>query len=161
MSGRISERKKREIARAVAISGGNITEASKEIGVPKATVSRIARRPEVQAMIEAEQTEFYKSLPNARQNIQYLIDNFLVFDDEGNPKLNGAERARAFKASMDMLKGSGMLPSHINTLYVENLLQQKNTQIISPVIQELLDQQKKELEDMVIEGEYEEKDKNE
>lgn len=140
----LSDKRKQEVAQSYAITA-NQSETARQLGINKSTVHRIIERDDVREMIDEEREKFLESLPNARANIQYLIDNFRTVDASNAPILSAGEKDQAWKSSMEVLRAAGMLPSHYGSIHIENVYQETRVQIISPVIQLLLNEQQNAL----------------
>lgn len=148
----------KKIAESVAVTG-NQAETARQLDISKATVCRRMQNDDVKAMIEAEQAQFFQSLPKARENIQFLIENYLALDEEGSLVLPKDDRDKAWKSSMEMLRASGMLPSHSPSTFVQNIYQQTNNMFLNPIIQDLLAAQGQEMLNIIeVEGALVEKE---
>lgn len=143
---------KKQIAESMATTN-NQAETARQLGVHKSTVCRIVKEDDVRVMIETEQLKFLTSLPNARENIQHLVDNYRQKDESGLPILDKEERDKAWKSSMEMLRSAGMLPSNSMSIFIQNTYNQQNNTILSPIIKELLEAQGKYMEDLIGEEE--------
>jgi predicted transcriptional regulator len=119
-----------EIAKALAekVSQQKIADL---LGVSQSTVSRLANRDDVKAMIEKETIRFLGSVPKAIDNIADLVNEM--------PQItNVKEKELGFKASRNVLEAAGILISASPSLGVVNIVQ-RNSFVLSPVVQAMLD----------------------
>lgn len=129
---------KKQIAELRA-TGKSIRKIAEVVPPSPSTVCRILKQEDVQELVEHEQAIFLQALPNARQNIQSLIENYATLSDK--------EKDLAWKSSMEMLRGVGLLPSNNLALIFQQLNIFANKDAISPQIQKILDTQLIDVQD--------------
>lgn len=153
----ITEQDKKIVAE-LAATGMGVREITRTIGEDNTSVckiSRIMNMEEVKAMVLEEQSKFLASLPNARKNVQGLIDNYDCIKDNN-------ERDRAWKSSMEMLRAAGFLPSKNMSVVLQQMnIYHGGDQMISPEVMKVLSAftddlcepvDKEEIEDAETEG---------
>jgi predicted transcriptional regulator len=106
---------------------------AKDVGLNQSSVSRFANRDDIRALIEQEQAKLLDCVPDAVQNVKDLVREMRDI-----PKKDTKRRELSYKASKDVLKSVGLLPTPIQSQTLVNLYQDNKT-LISPFIQELLD----------------------
>jgi predicted transcriptional regulator len=105
---------------------------AKDVGLNQSSVSRFANRDDIRALIEQEQAKLLDCVPDAVQNVKDLVREMRDI-----PKKDTKRRELSYKASKDVLKSVGLLPTPIQSQTFVNLYQDNKT-VISPFIQELL-----------------------
>jgi predicted transcriptional regulator len=121
-----SEQVKMEIAKALAGKVSQQTIAD-QLGVSQSTVSRLANKEDVKAMIEQETIRLLGSVPQAIDNIAGLVS-------EMPHMTNVKEKELAFKATRKVLEAAGVLNSPSPSLGVVNVFQQ-NSVVLSPIVE--------------------------
>lgn len=122
---------KKEVGRQIA-SGESQTSIADYFGVHQSTISRFAQKSDIREIVEQEQERLVEAVPDAVQNVKDLIQGMksLAGDD-----IRGKELA--YKATKDLLKTVGLMPSSINSQTVFNMFQD-NSNNISPELVHLL-----------------------
>ncbi|HLG29834.1 MAG TPA: hypothetical protein VI387_06440, partial [Candidatus Brocadiales bacterium] len=112
-----------------------------EIGLCQSQVSRFAKKEDIRSLIEQEQRRLIEVVPDAVENVKELVREM-----KNISKDDIKARELSYKASKDVLKSVGLLPTPIQSQTFINLYQD-NKQIISPVMEEILERIAKEIED--------------
>mgnify|MGYP001571761977 CR=1 FL=1 len=120
-----------ELASEIA-SGQSITRIAERHNVSRQTIIERKQNPEMQEMIRSEREKFLNCIPKARQNIESGINNYDKLSDASR------EKERAWRASMEVLRGAGMLPSKDVSIMVNQYISAPHSQIIAPDILRLL-----------------------
>ena len=126
------------------------------VGMHHSQISRFAQRDEIQALIEAEQTKLLDCVPDAVENV-----NRLVREMKDIPKEDTKRMELAYKATKDVLKSVGLLPTANQSQTLININNDNRQQILSPVIQAIIDSKMAEIlddgsdEDVMRDEEYE------
>jgi predicted transcriptional regulator len=107
---------KNEIARAIA-GGHSQQEIAKSLGVNQSTNSRIVNKDDVKALIENETLKLLEAVPQAVENIKDLVKEMPEI-----PKKEIKRRELAYKASAEVLKTAGMLPTPIQSQTLTNII---------------------------------------
>ena len=124
---------KAQVVRQLA-SGESQNSISKEVGLNQSSVCRFANREDIIRLIEEEQARLLQVVPDAVQNMKDLVTEMPSI-----PKKDIKRRELSYKATKDVLKSVGLLPTPIQSQVFINLYQ-GNNQIISPVIMQILNQ---------------------
>ena len=135
-----------QIAERLAV-GDTCRNIAKDHNTSPCTVSRLGRDPEIKKLIDQIREDHF------RDNLQKAKDNFSHFIRECTNTDNNSIRYLGFKASELTLQSAGVLTSPNPSVYVQNIYNDHSTTIISPVIQELLQSQAKQME--AVAAEYE------
>ena len=128
----------------------------KEVGLHHSQVSRFAKRDEIKALIEAEQTRLLDCVPDAVENVKSLVREM-----KDIPKEDTKRRELSYKASKDVLKSVGLLPTPNQSQTLININNDNRQQVISPVIQAIISSKMAEIlddgsdEDVMTDEEYE------
>jgi predicted XRE-type DNA-binding protein len=115
-----SEGVKKQIAKAIA-GGQSQGEIAKDLGVSQPTISHLVNKGDVKALIEAETLKLLDAVPQAVENLKALVNEMPDI-----PKKETKRRELAYKASTEVLKTAGLLPTPIQSqtlinIYAENL----------------------------------------
>jgi len=124
---------KAQVVRQLA-SGESQNSISKEVGLNQSSVCRFANREDIIRLIEQEQARLLGVVPDAVQNMKDLVTEM-----PNIPKKDVKRRELSYKASKDVLKSVGLLPTPVQSQVFISLYQ-GNTQILSPVIMQILNQ---------------------
>lgn len=149
-----SEKVKMEIAKALA---GKVSQQkiADQLGVSQSTISRLASRDDVKAMIEQETIRLLGSVPQAVDNIADLVNEM--------PQMTSVkEKELAFKASRKVLEAAGILNSASPSLSVVNIVQ-RNSIVLTPIVKAMLDRLLESSKEVLPEGmpNFEEMEENE
>lgn len=105
---------RRKVVHALA-TGKSQAETAREIGMDPGAFSRAIRREDIKGLVEEEHRKLAEAVPDAARNMIALIRGF-----DGT---KGKDRELAFKASADLLKSFGLLPtaapSNLTQMYVQ------------------------------------------
>ncbi len=112
---------KEQIVKGVA-SGAHQTDLARQIGFDQSTISKFANREDIRALIEEEQAKLLDVVPDAVENIKALVREM-----KNIPEKDIKRRELAYKASKDVLKSVGLLPTPFQSQTLINLTQE-NTQ---------------------------------
>jgi DNA-binding Lrp family transcriptional regulator len=108
------------------VGGATLMEIAERAGVDESTVSRRLKREDVaEYMEELKLSLIDSSLGKAHDNVRYVVENYQRSTD-------WQIRDHGYKASMELLRAAGTLPSNAPTLVVNN-----NT-FISPIVNEII-----------------------
>jgi len=124
---------KAQVVRQIA-SGDSQNRISKEVGLNQSSVCRFANREDIIRLIEEEQARLLEVVPDAVENMKDLVTEM-----KSIPKKDVKRRELSYKASKDVLKSVGLLPTPVQSQVFISLYQ-GNTQILSPVIMQILNQ---------------------
>ncbi len=125
-----SKKVKMEIAKALA---GKVSQQkiADQLEVSQSTISRLANKDDVKAMIEEETIRLLGSVPQAIDNIADLINEM--------PQMTSVkEKELGYKASRKVLEAAGILNSATSSLSLTNIVQ-RNTPVLSPLVEAFLD----------------------
>jgi predicted transcriptional regulator len=106
---------------------------AKDVGLNQSSVSRFASRDDIRALIEQEQARLVECVPDAVENVKELVREMRDI-----PKSDTKRRVLSYKASKDVLKSVGLLPTPVQSQTFVNLYQDNRTEL-SPFLRELLD----------------------
>jgi predicted XRE-type DNA-binding protein len=135
MAKKILESEEAKMAIAKAIAGGESQNAiAQAAGVNQSTISRLANRGDVKALIEAESLKLLEVLPDAVENIKGLVREM-----KDIPKDKMKMRELPYKASYAVLKATGLMPTPVQSQVIQNIYNDNRIQI-HPVIEALLEQ---------------------
>ncbi|MBI5739623.1 MAG: hypothetical protein HZA16_02780 [Nitrospirae bacterium] len=127
---------KAQVVRQLAI-GESQNSIAKQTGLHQSQISRFAGREEIKALIEQEQMRLLEVIPDAVENLKTLVTEMKNIP-EGDIK----QKELAYKASKDVLKSVGLLPTPVHSQTFISLYQE-NHQDISPLLLEILRQAEK------------------
>ena len=119
---------KEQVVKELAV-GKSQKAISKEVGLNQSSVCRFANREDISKRIEQEKHRLIEAVPDAVDNIKGLVQEM-----KNLPKSDIKGRELAYKASKDVLKAVGLLPSPIN----QTLINIQNKPILSDNIMKLL-----------------------
>ena len=143
---------KKEVIQRLAV-GESQRSIAKDVGVDHSQVSRFARREDIKAFIEEEQMKLLEVVPDAVENIKELVREM-----PNIPKKDIKRRELSYKASYDVLKSAGIMPSPVQSQIIWNLNQQTNM-FQNPLIKEIIQKYSESLINYDWEGKTEEEDK--
>ena len=122
---------KEQIVKQLA-AGESQNSIAHQRGLNQSSVCRFANREDIRKLIEQKQAKLLEVVPDAVQNIKDLVSEM-----KDIPENDLKRRELSYKASKDVLKTVGLLPTPIQSQTFINLTQQ-NTQLISPFALELI-----------------------
>jgi predicted transcriptional regulator len=111
-----------------------------EVGLNQSQVSRWSSKDEIRELIENEKAKLVEVVSDAVENVKGLVRGM-----KDIPKSNIKERELSYKASKDVLKSVGLLPTPINSQTLINI--QGNEPILTPNIAKYLDLMTRHLTD--------------
>ena len=124
---------KKRVVQELAL-GKSQSSIAREVGLHSTRVCRFANREDIVKLIEAESFRLYEAVPDAVQNVKDLIAEMKYI-----PKTETKRRELAYKASTDVLKSAGILPTAVQSQTFIDIKAQTNNQLIPPIVQKLLD----------------------
>ena len=122
---------KKEVIKRLAV-GEPQNSVAKDVGLDQSQVSRFSRREDIQAFIEQEQKRLLDVVPDAVENVMSLVREF-----KNIPAKETKRRELSYKASTDVLKSVGLLPTPVQSQTLVNICSTKNV-FMSPVMEEAL-----------------------
>ena len=121
-----------EVARQKAM-GKTGRDIAKSIGIPRRTTYQILSKPEIKKFIEDTQAQIITScLEPIRDNYFHLISNYRT-------NTNEQEKEHGFSAMKEVCKIAGIAPAALPSVFIQNLMQDNRTQIITPLMQGILE----------------------
>ena len=109
------------------MEGLTCREIAKQTGLSFATIARRLRgdgKPETKAYLEKLQAALTgRSLARAFSNIDHAIHAYLK---TGTPE---SEKERGFKASIKVMEAHGLLPSHTQSIYIQQIYNDNRTEM--------------------------------
>jgi len=129
---------KQEVIQRLAIgeSQGSI---AKDVGLHQSQISRFVNRDDVKPFIEKEQLRLLEALPDAVDNVKGLVREMPKI-----PKKDTKRRELSYKASLDVMKSAGIMPTPEKSQAIINIFQQTNI-IPSPLVQAILEEHMRKL----------------
>ena len=121
---------KEKVVKELAV-GKSQKSIAKEVGLNQSSVCRFANREDISKRIEQEKHRLIEAVPDAVDNIKGLVREM-----KNLPKSDIKGRELSYKASKDVLKAVGLLPSPINQTLI-NI--QGNKPILSDNIMKILE----------------------
>lgn len=122
---------KKSIVKQLAV-GESQTSIAKQVGLNQSSISRFAAREDIRALIEQEQAKLIEVVPDAVQNIKDLVREMPDISKD-----DAKRRELSYKASKDVLKSLGLLPTPIQSQTLINLYQD-NRPVVSPLTMKIL-----------------------
>ena len=138
---------------ATGISQGAVGE---QLGISRPMVNKIINRDDNRERIEKETIKYLEALPDVTDQIKRDISTANTLSQivagerpiEDLPEFfqkmkGGSSEAlkyleQQYKKQNDLLKATGILPSHAPSVFVQNLIQNNTTNVISPNVLEAL-----------------------
>jgi predicted transcriptional regulator len=114
------------------VTGKSQNKIAKEIGLHQSQISRWSNKEDIRILIEQEQERLLEAVPDAVENVKSLVREMKTI-----PKKDIKRRELSYKASKDVLKSVGLLPTPIQSQTFVNLYQHNQT-ALSPIILQLL-----------------------
>ena len=145
---------------AMVAAGGTCRDIAKAVGYKDhSTISRIASKPEIKALIEqANNAITTKALNNViertvlEQEASLTLTKHMVNGDANTTRLNPLQYEkfldRTTKTGNEILKSMGILASHSMNVQITNLYQDNSTTILSPVVSDMLQGKLNQLSDI-------------
>lgn len=130
---------KKGVVRKLAL-GESHCQIGREMEIDRRTVTRwVKNRDDIKQLVEQEQIRLMDKVPDAVDYVSRLIPE--GGDDSG---LDDKAKDRAYKASGDVLRAAGILPSAVPSQIITNIYQEKA--LINPIIMQLLEDRDKKFE---------------
>lgn len=107
------------------VAGMSYQDIAKKFKLNKSTVWRRLQKPEVKEVIEYGQNEAISLIPTANDVYREIL-------------LDTEEKGLRLKAAQDIWKIAGILPSHTQNSFVQNVVNIQNNQVLSPGVMALL-----------------------
>jgi transposase-like protein len=126
-----NEKAKKAIAKAI-VGGESQTAIAQAAGVSQSTLSRVTKREDVKALIEAESLNLMGVLPDAVENVKELVREM-----KNIPEKETKRRELSYKASHDVLKAAGLMPTPVQSQVIQNIYNDHRIQV-HPIIERLL-----------------------
>ena len=124
---------KKSVVQELAL-GKSQSSIAREVGLHSTRVCRFANRDDIVKLIEAESYRLYEAVPDAIQNVKDLIAEMKHI-----PKTETKRRELAYKASTDVLKNEGILPTAVQSQTIIDIKAQTDNQLIPPIVEKLLE----------------------
>ena len=106
------------------------------VGLHQTTITRTLQKPEIAARIEKLQNKVADQyMEDAVENFGHAITSYRKL----GPKDDFQLREHGFKASVEICRSIGILPSHAPSIMVQNVLNVSQT-VNSPIVDRLLNQ---------------------
>lgn len=143
----------KSVAKVVKMKAMGYTDAyvGRKMGVTRQAVWYLRTREDIQELIDTENKRFLESLPEAVDNIKFLIKDFR--DEIGKENPNKQKVEYGFKGSVKALESAGIAPGVSSSVMIQNVFNQQN--LISPLIDGVLDKYLEGVTVPVIEGSIE------
>ena len=122
---------KKEVIKRLAV-GESQSSIAKSVGLDQSQVSRFTRREDIRAFIEQEQKRLLEVVPDAVGNVMSLVKEM-----KDIPAKDTKRRELSYKASTDVLKSVGLLPTPLQSQTLVNIYSSQNV-FMSPVMEEAL-----------------------
>ena len=122
---------KKEVIKRLAV-GEPQNSVAKDVGLDQSQVSRFSRREDIQAFIEQEQKRLLDVVPDAVENVMSLVREM-----KDIPAKDTKRRELSYKASTDVLKSVGLLPTPLQSQTLVKIYSSQNV-FMSPVMAEAL-----------------------
>lgn len=119
------------------------TVIAEQVGLSQPSISRFANKEDIRAFIEKEQLKLVEVVPDAVENVKSLVKEMKKI-----PKKENKRRELSYKASTDVLKSVGLLPTPVQSQTLVNIYQD-NKHLITPLIRKLLDEHMKKFNSFV------------
>ncbi len=97
--------------------GRNKAEIAREVGLSRSQVSRYSQREDVREELESLWVRLFEVAPDAVTNLQTLVKGMNKI-----PRRDTKARELAYKASLKVLEGIGILPSQSPSVLVQNIV---------------------------------------
>lgn len=119
-----------------ACAGNNVQEIARELDCTRDTVYYALKKDRIKEYIERNTLKMLENLPRAVSNVTNLVNGMDKAKDMDEKKL-------CYQATRDVLTVGNVLPSASQTTLVQNVYNQQNNLIMSPIIREMIDKHNK------------------
>ncbi len=120
-----------KVVRDLAL-GRNKAEIAREVGLSRSQVSRYSQREDVREELESLFIRLVEVAPDAVSNIKTLVKGMKTL-----PRRDTKARELAYKASLKVLEGIGILPSQSPTVLVQNIVNSQTNIVDARTLQVL------------------------
>jgi hypothetical protein len=117
---------KEEVVKRLA-AGESQSSIARRVGLDQSQISRFANKAEIKPFVEEEQMRLLESVPDAVQNIKDLVSEMSSI-----PKAETKRRELSYKASKELLRSAGILPTPVGSQTLVNIYKDNRQQVISP-----------------------------
>jgi hypothetical protein len=124
---------KERVIKRLAIGEKQI-EIAKDVGLHYSQISRFSNREDIKPFIEQEQMKLLEVVPDAVENVKGLVKEMKKI-----PKKDIKRFELSYKASLDVLKAAGLMPTPVQSQVITNIYNQQNNAFITPVVKAILD----------------------
>ncbi|HRQ68407.1 MAG TPA: helix-turn-helix domain-containing protein [Candidatus Syntrophosphaera sp.] len=115
----------------MAVEGVTYREIGDRFGISPSRVSEILNRDEVRRYIDRVTNRMIsETLEKSYENVHYVVERYRSNEDD-------KEKEHGFRASLEVLRGAGVLPGAAQSLTIANITNSQ-TNILSPVVAELI-----------------------
>lgn len=147
-------------AAALLAAGKTTREVAKAIGhKDHSTVARLAKKPEIRAIIEKANNEITTKALNdiiertvLEQQASLMLTKHLINNDPNTSQLKDNNintfLDRTTKTGHEVLKSMGLLASHSLNVQINNLYQDNSTTLLSPIVSDMLQGKLNQLSDI-------------
>jgi len=122
---------KKEVIKRLAV-GESQSSIANSVGLDQSQVSRFSSREDIRAFIEEEQKKLLEVVPDAVGNVMSLVREM-----KDIPAKDTKRRELSYKASTDVLKSVGLLPTPLQSQTLVKIYSSQNV-FMSPVMAEAL-----------------------
>jgi len=133
---------KQEVFKRLAV-GESQRSIAMDVGVDHSRISRFIRREDVKPFLEKEQMRLLEAVPDAVENVMETVREMKHI-----PKKETKRRELSYKASTDVLKSAGIMPTPEKSQVITNIYQHNNL-TLSPMIQEMLRNHQKSIDSFI------------
>ena len=132
-----TEEAKKTIARAL-VGGESQAEVARRFRVHQSTISRFATREDVRKLIELENQRLMEVVPDAVENVIRVVQEM-----KDVPPKETKRRELSYRASNDVLKAAGLMPTPVQSQVVQNIYNDNRGIQLSPIVLAVLEQYQK------------------
>ena len=102
-----------------------------QIGCSQQRVNQLSNKPDIQKEIKAIQEKFYQD------NLSQAVENFHILI-HSNPE-DKQDKYLKYRASEKVLDSAGVTGGSTPSIFIQQIFNQQNNQIVSPLISDVLD----------------------
>ena len=121
---------KAEVVKRLA-AGESQSRIAEDVGLHRSRVSRFAKREDIQEFIRQEQIRLVEVVPDAVENVMGLVREM-----KDIPPKETKRRELAYKASQDVLKAVGIMPTPLQSPVINNIFNEPMDIINGPYARE-------------------------
>lgn len=117
--------------------GKTYREISDEVGISAPAIHRrVNKNQEIQRFIEAYHKRLvHRSLPKAVKNVEHAISAYTDPQQKDDQQL----KDHGFKASLEVLKSAGLLPSQSQAFFIQQVFNDNRAVVVTPEVDRVLD----------------------